>query len=48
MIIINNRSFLPIDGTLKGTTTSGQRVPGSNDKKGIFHILHISKARASQ
>ena len=34
--IIFNRSIWPFDGTLTGTTTSGQSSPGNNANKGVL------------
>ena len=36
-----NRSFWSIDGTVTGTTTSGQRGPGSNSNEGVLHTPQI-------
>ena len=35
-------SFLPIDRTLSGTTTTGQSGPGSDDSEGVLCIPQIS------
>ena len=51
MIIIPHQrlecSIWPIHGTLTGTTTQGQRVPGSNGNKGVLHILQNTRTGAS-
>ena len=36
-----------MDGTLTGTTTPGQSLPGSNGKEEVLHILQSSWTRAS-
>ena len=41
------RSIWPIHGTLTGTTTLGQGVPGSNDKEWILLILQSSRSGVS-
>ena len=38
--------ILPIDGTLTGTTTSGQRGPGSNDNEEVAIQSAISTTPA--
>ena len=35
-------SIWPIDGTLSGTTASGQSRPGSNGNEGVFRIPQSS------
>ena len=42
-----NSSIWPIDGTLTGTTTSGQSEPGSNDNERVHHNLKSSRTGTS-
>ena len=37
-----------MDGTLTGTTTPGQGVPGSNGNEGVLHTTQISRISASR
>ena len=41
------RFIWPIDETLTGTITLGQRVAGSKGNQGVLHIPQISKIGAS-
>ena len=40
-------SIQPIDGTLTGTTTPGQSVPGSNGDEGVLNIPQTSRTGTS-
>ena len=42
-----NRSIFPIDWTLTGTTTSGQRGLENNPNESVLHISLVFKIRAS-
>ena len=44
---MSNRSIWPIDWTLAGITTPGQRRPGSNSNEGILHIPQSARTEAS-
>ena len=42
----SKRSILPIDGTLIGTTTSGQSEFGGNGNEDVLHTPYISRTGA--
>ena len=44
---MSNNSIWPIDRTLSGATTPGQRGPGSNGNEGLLHIPQSSKIGVS-
>ena len=46
MNIFLNRSILPINGALKGTTPLGQNGPRNNGIKRAFHIYQMSRTGA--